>query len=238
MRIVLIGGTIEALLLSIELSSEHDVFIVELEAEIGLPVHHPGRILDPSWLHDYFTEEQISFLELKANEDGWGCRWDWVMKHLAANAARQDVLFLTRTRIQSCTEDERTYLLELTSSERSTPTHMVVDRIVVMTNPSTAAPGGRSHHLTPSTPPAFPSSERTEWFGGTVLSGDVDETTNADLILSRGDGMTELWWSTPHSWVPSHGYLEQCRVLLPTNKTELSLDSVLSRVRDYLIEFV
>ncbi len=238
MRIVLIGGTIEALLLSIELSSEHAVFIVELEAEIGLPVHHPGRILDPSWLPDYLTEEQISFLELKANEDGWGCRWDWVMKHFAANAARQNVSFLTRTRVQSCTEHDGSYLLEFTSSERMTPTHMVVDRVVLMTNPSTAAPGGRSHQLSPFSPPTFPSPETTEWFGGTVLSGDVDATIQADLILSRGDGMTELWWSTPHSWVPSHGYLEQCRIFLPTKKTELSLDSVMSRVRDYHTEFV
>ena len=46
-RVVLIGGSIEALLLSIELSSQHDITIIELEAEIGLPVQHPGRIMDP-----------------------------------------------------------------------------------------------------------------------------------------------------------------------------------------------
>ena len=238
MRVVLIGGTIEALLLSIELSSKHDVFIVELEAEIGLPVQHPGRILDPSWLDDYFTNEQISFLELKENEDGWGCRWDWVMKHLAANAARRDVTFLTRTRIQSCAQHDSTYVLELTSSERATPTHMVADRVVLMTNPTTGAPGGRSHCLTPSIPPQFSHLKTTEWFGGTVLSADVEEETGADLILSRGDGMTELWWSSSCSWVPSHGYLEQCTVLLSVEKIELSLDAVMSRVRDFLLEFV
>ena len=47
-HVVLIGGSIEALLLSIELSSQHNVTIVELEAEIGLPVQHPGRIINPS----------------------------------------------------------------------------------------------------------------------------------------------------------------------------------------------
>ena len=35
MNIVLIGGSIEALLLSLELVNEHNVSIVELEAEIG-----------------------------------------------------------------------------------------------------------------------------------------------------------------------------------------------------------
>ena len=237
MRVVLVGGSIEALLLSIELSSQHEVTIVELEAEIGLPIQHPGRILNPSNLHQYLTPDQISFLELKENEDGWGCRWDWVMKHFAAVAARRNVSFLTRTRIQSCTKHDDTYILELTSSERTTPTHMVADRAVLMTA-QTGTPGGRAHHLSPSRPNEFPSLETTEWFGGTVLSADVDEATGAELILNRGDGMTELWWSTSSSWVPPRGYLEQCRVHLPSLKSELSLDSVMSRVRDFLTEFV
>ena len=237
MRVVLVGGSIEALLLSIELSSQHDVSIIELEAEIGLPVQHPGRILNPSELQPYLTTDQISFLELKENEDGWGCRWDWVMKHFAAVAARQNVSFFTRTRIQSCTEHDNTYVLELTSSERTTPTHMVADRVVLMPG-QTGSPGGRAHHLAPSRPPEFPSPETTEWFGGTVLTGDVDGTTGADLKLARGDGMTELWWSTSSSWVPQRGYLEQCRVHLPSMKSELSLDSVMSRVRDFLTKFV
>ena len=236
-RVVLIGGSIEALLLSIELTPQHDVTIIELEAEIGLPVQHPGRILNPSILQPYLTTDQISFLEMKENEDGWGCRWDWVMKHFAAVAARQNVSFFTRTRIQSCTEHDNTYVLELTSSERTTPTHMIADRVVLMPG-QTGAPGGRSHHLSPSQPSGFPSLETTEWFGGTVLSGDADATTGADLMLARGDGMTELWWSTSSSWVPQHGYLEQCRVQLPCEKSELSLDSVMSRVRDFLTEFV
>lgn len=236
-RVVLIGGSIEALLLSIELSSQHDVTIIELEAEIGLPVQHPGRILDPLKLQHYLTDDQISFLELKENNDGWGCRWDWVMKHFAAVAARQQVSFFTRTRIQSCTEHDNTYVLELTSSERTTPTHMVADRVVLMTGQS-GAPGGRVHHLSPSRPSEFPSPELTEWFGGTVLSEDADATTGADLMLARGDGMTELWWSTSSSWMPQRGYLEQCRVNLPSKKSELSLDSVMSRVRDFLTEFV
>ena len=72
MDVVLIGGSIEALLLSLELVSDHNVSIVELEAEIGLPVQHPGRIIDRASIANLFTDEQQSFLELKENEDGWG----------------------------------------------------------------------------------------------------------------------------------------------------------------------
>ena len=237
MDIVLVGGSIEALLLSLEVINDHNVSIVELEAEIGLPVHHPGRIIDLACLDGFFTDQQQSFLELKKNEDGWGCRWEWVMKHTAAIAARRGVSFLTRTRIRSCTQHDASYVLELTSTERTTPTHIIADRVVLMNPPSTA-PGGRDHHLLPSSPLAFPSPHFTEWFGGTVLSTDVRNDVGADLVLERSDGTTELWWSTTPSWTPPRGFLEQCRVRLPKDTAKLSLDSVMSRVRDFAIDFL
>ena len=237
MDIVLVGGSIEALLLSLEVVNDHNVSIVELEAEIGLPVHHPGRIIDLACLDGFFTDQQQSFLELKENEDGWGCRWEWVMKHTAAMAARRGVSFLTRTRIRSCTQHDASYVLELTSTERTTPTHIVADRVVLM-NPPLTAPGGRDHHLLPSSPPAFPSPHLTEWFGGTVLSTDVRNDVGADLVLERSDGTTELWWSTTPSWTPPQGFLEQCRVRLPKDTAKLSLDSVMSRVRDFATDFL
>ena len=83
MNIVLVGGTLEALLLSAELIKDHDVSIIEIEAEIGLPVHHPGRVIDRSLLDQYMDSEQQSFLKLKTNEQGWGCRWEWIVKHVA-----------------------------------------------------------------------------------------------------------------------------------------------------------
>lgn len=237
MDIVLIGGSIEALLLSIELVNEHNISIVELEAEIGLPAHHPGRIVDLKSLDGFFTDQQQSFLELKENQDGWGCRWEWVMKHTAAIAARRGVSFLTRTRIRSCTRHDASYVLELTSTERTTPTHIVADRVVLMSQPSTA-PGGRDHTLLPSTPLAFPSPQLIEWFGGTVLTTDVRNDVGADLVLKRNDGTTELWWSTTPPWTPPRGFLEQCRVRLPEDTAKLSLDSVMSRSRDFAADFL
>ena len=236
--VVLVGGSIEALLLSLELVSDHNVSIVELEAEIGLPVQHPGRIIDRASIANLFTDEQQSFLELKENEDGWGCRWEWVMKHTAANAARRGVNFLTRTRIRSCTQHDATYVLELTSTERTTPTHIAADRVVLMRHPSKTAPGGRDHTFLPSPPPTFPSPQLTEWFGGTVLTADAHTDVGADLVLERKDATTELWWSTPTSWSPPQGFLEQCRVHLPKDTAELSLDSVMSRVRDFVPHFL
>ena len=236
--IVLIGGSIEALLLSLELVNDHNVSIVELEAEIGLPAHHPGRIVEPKLLDGFFTNQQQSFLELKENQDGWGCRWEWVMKHTAAIAARRGVSFLTRTRIRSCTQHDASYVLELTSTERTTPTHIVADRVVLMNHHSMTAPGGRNHNLLPSSPLAFPSPRLADWFGGTVLTADVRHDVGADLVLERNDGTAELWWSTTPSWTPPRGFLEQCRVRLPKDTAKLSLDSVMSRARDFAVDFL
>ena len=64
-------------------------------------LRHPGRVIDVQKLSNFFSAESIDFLSLQHNEHGWGCRWEWVSKHLAAKAARNNVTFLTRTRILS-----------------------------------------------------------------------------------------------------------------------------------------
>ena len=64
LRIALIGGTIEALVLAHHLVEKNDVIIIEMEAELGLPVNHPGRVVDQNLLDTYFTSEQQTFLSL------------------------------------------------------------------------------------------------------------------------------------------------------------------------------
>ena len=44
MDIVLIGGTIEALLVADHYCKDHAVSIIEIEAEVGLPSVHPGPV--------------------------------------------------------------------------------------------------------------------------------------------------------------------------------------------------
>ena len=49
------------------LQGEHHVIIIELEAELGLPVMHPGRVVN-RLLNEYMTDEQQNFLLLSENE--------------------------------------------------------------------------------------------------------------------------------------------------------------------------
>ncbi len=234
MDIVLIGGTIESLLVAEFYAQKHNVFVLEMEAELGLPALHPGRVMNVELLQSYFTKEQQSFLSLFANAHGWGCRWDWVLKHLAANVARQGVQFLTRTRILSSTKHHEKILLELTSSERDKPVELFADRLILFSETSPSGPGGKTHCLEPFFPEKFDTIPTITWFGGTILTTDLTTLTSADLQIQRGDGMTELWWRDSPTWVPPHGFIEQCRCELSPDISHLSFDSVVSRVHEFV----
>ena len=234
MNVVLVGGTVEALVLAHHLSSDHTVFLVEIEAELGLPVTHPGRIYDRSILKEYITKEQESFLLLTKNPQGWGCRWDWLLKHLAANVARNGVNCYTRTRILSCSKQGEQYSLELTSGERDLPTHLIADRVIVMQRAENIHPGRRHHRLVPDQPEIFPQEDGVEWKGGTLLTADAKAAPHTDLHLNRGDGMTELWWKGDLTWYPSRGFFESSTTVLHANSDELAFDSVVARVLSFL----
>ena len=234
MNIALIGGTIESLLVAEHYSHQHTVYVIEIDAEIGLPAVHPGRIMDLDTVRAYFSKSQLDFLALHANPNGWGCRWDWVLKHLAANVAREGVQFLTRTRILSSTFQDKKIHLQLSSSERAKPMELVVDRIINFSKLSTIGEGGKKHFTQPHAPEEFQALTGVSWFGGTVLSKDVIDSSTADLQIQRGDGMTELWWMNKPEWKPPHGFIEQCSAVLSPDVSELSFDSVVARVREFL----
>ena len=234
MNVVLVGGTVEALVLAHHLSTEHRVFLLEIEAELGLPVMHPGRVLDPDMLNAYMTEEQKSFLLLTENPQGWGCRWDWLLKHLAANVARKGVSCYTRTRILSCSKQGEQYSLELTSGERDLPTHLIADRVIMMHQTPNVHPGRRHHHFLPDQPEIFPQQNGVVWNSGTLLTDDAKAAPHTDLHLNRGDGMTELWWKGELNWHPPRGFFESSTTVLHTNPDELSFDSVVVRVLHFL----
>lgn len=238
MNIALIGGTIESLLVAEHFSRDHKVYVIEIDAEIGLPAVHPGRATDIDTLGSYFSESQLNFLALHENPDGWGCRWDWILKHLAANAARAGVEFLTRTRILSSTLSENKILLQLSSSERDKPIQLAVERLISFSASSSIGTGGKTHSTQPHEPELFHALPSVTWFGGTVLSKDASDSTGAELQIKRGDGMTELWWKKKPTWNPPHGFIEQCSSELSPDSSDLSFDSVVSRVRAFLHQSV
>lgn len=232
-HLVLIGTSLDALLLADRLASDHTITMIEIEAEIGMPVHHPGRFLDKTQCSAYFTEQQQEFFALKQNPDGWGCRWEWVLKFLSHRVAAKGVTCLIRTRVLDASSDESGHVLHLSENERNQPSTLMADLVIdCSTNEKT--PGLRKHNLEAANILPYTYGELALWHGMIVLQSDLHEPSGAVLTLGRADGLTELWWNHEPEWTPTNGALEQCETYLPSSERELSFDAAVARTSGFI----
>ena len=239
MKIGLIGGTLESLLLALELQKEeHQIHIFEIEAEIGLPVQYPGYVENMTLFSEYFTEEQQRFLTLCSNPIGWAFRTEWVVKFLAHQAVALGVHCLPRTRILGCQSSPDGVEIQLSSNERDFPSNLHVDLLIDFTYPSASKPGHLEHRVPSECALPYTTDSSTPWFGGLVLQSDLMEGTNALLELRRSDGVAELWWPTKPGWVPQHGFLETYEASLQERPEQLSFDAAVRRARSFVAHVV
>jgi hypothetical protein len=239
MHILLLGASLDSLLLSLHLQSKgHLVTIVEIEAEVGLPLHHPGRIINIDLVSDYFSNNQIEFLSLQENEDGWGCRWEWVLKHMAHRVVQQNVTCMLRTRVLNIGSNGDGFHVTVSSNERDLPTEFTVDHIINMQPKGYQTPGNRSHEYPPSFVQEYPYPNVEPWVGGIVLSSTLQQHVEADLLLKHADGLAELWWKGTPSWTPPNGFIETCELHLPSDIDEVSFDAVVRRVASFAQDIV
>lgn len=238
MKIGIIGGSLQGILLSIQLASEHEITVFELDAEIGTPAWHPGYIVNPDLLSTFLTEEQRSFLMLKQCKDGWGMRWEWLMKHLTIIAAQRGVSLRTRTRIQQTTEDGEYIVVETSSNETSQPSTFTFNHLIDAQTPH-QKPGRLNHTLHQNHTTQYPFEESIPWFGGILSNHHLPKTTPLvpELILPRSDNLTELWWNTENYWIPEEGYIEEIRISLPKDKSMISFDAMYQKTTEFLQKF-
>jgi hypothetical protein len=234
MRIALIGANVDALLLALKLDDQgHDVTVIEIEAEIGLPVDAPGRAIDRALLNQYFSQPQQAFLALKENQQGWGCRWEWVIKHLSHAVAHRSISCYTRTRILKMEPFDAGHCLHVQSTERSLPTELTVDHVILVREAGDRSPGRRQHQLSDAVH-RFHQTPMALWSGGLVVVADtVTNPPDASLVLERADGLAELWWDLPSEWTPARGFIETYRSWLPSDLQELSFDAAVHRVASF-----
>jgi flavin-dependent dehydrogenase len=236
MKMVVLGSSLEGLLLCYELAKQHhDVMLIDLEAEIGMPVQHPGRVVDREILTNYFSEEEQNFLALYSNTDGWGCRWEWVLKFLSHRVAREGVQCYTRTRVLKIEKHENEVKITLSSHERQQPETIHVDTVINMLADTKSGPGARQHVLGPMTPTVFPLPPQSRWFGETRLVRVEDrETNDAIFQLRRGDALVEYWWNHRPSGADIGDAIERCEVVLPLDPDEVSFDAAVRRVQRFI----
>ena len=235
MDVCIIGGSLEALLLALHYQEKGTVSIFEIDAELGLPISHPGRVLNPSIFNQYFSTHQIEFLKLSSNPDGWGCRWEWVMKHMTSVAASKGVNIYPRTRVLGMVQQGETIRVSTTKNERHQPTEFDAD-LIISTRETLGKPGRLQHVVDESLVISFTNQEYVQWFGGTLLTLHHPHPSmpKPALTLSRSDGQTEVWWKGKCPWNPPTGYLETCSGFLPSIVDDLSFDAIAQRVDDFI----
>ena len=80
--IVIVGGSIEGLILSILCAKEHNVTIIDIHPEIGFPCVIPGWVERLESLQKYLGEGEISHLKILQNSNGFALRGEWLFKIL------------------------------------------------------------------------------------------------------------------------------------------------------------
>lgn len=235
MNIGIIGGSLEGILLSLQLASNHQITVFELDAEIGTPAWHPGYIVNPDLLDAFLTKEQRSFLMLEECADGWGMRWEWLMKHLTILAAQRGVSLRTRTRILHSTRDGECIVVETSSNETSQASVFSFD-LLINTQNSNQKPGGLQHLINLNHTTQYPFEDSISWFGGILSQHHLPSPVplSPELILPRSDNLTELWWNSDEHWTPKQGYIEEIRISLPKDKSKVSFDAMYQKTTEFL----
>ena len=240
MHILILGATLEGLLSSLELHQQgHRISLVDLEAEFGMPTNHPGRVLEIDKLKNMLSPSEIAFLNFHQNEDGWGFRFEWLMKFLGAQCAKVGIECYLRTRLISITRQEEQLYAQLSNNERTIPAELLVDTVIDCTQKETAYPGHLSHQFDPNLVSRLSGPSTCKWVGGLALREDVEnQSPKSELLLERADGLVELWWLRQANWQPRTGFLEKMTAHLPPDKEEVSFDAVQIKVKSFLSTIV
>jgi hypothetical protein len=209
-RILCVGGSVANLIAAYNLSQQHDVTLIELHAEIGMPSCQPGFIANLKKLEPYMTEEQMEFLHPHPNESGFGLRSEWMTKLLALNAAQQGVNIHTRTRIINISYDTDGYHVHHQGAGPNSKETLHFDTIIDASTHVPEAPGSLQHQIDEHierTSPDF--GIVATWFGGTALTTDCNVLPESAWKFDRAEGLSEVWFEGDPPWTPHHGWIEQ-----------------------------
>lgn len=210
---------------ALELCSEYEITILELNAEIGLPSTSPGYIHDLKLLKTYLDSNQIEFLQPYSIAQGYTLRSEWVLKHLGSIAAKKGVNVLTRTRISECYTSPTGFTVEYTGAGLKESGQIECEHLIDDRQWTYSAPGSKQHNLGGLNGTFRPDfGEFIRIHGGTSLSSDCMSLPEQVYSLPRHEGLTEVWQENPE-WNPQHGWIETIECFLPRELAKRSIDA-------------
>lgn len=221
---------------ALELCSEYEITILELNAEIGLPSTSPGYIHDLKLLKTYLDSSQIEFLQPYSIAQGYTLRSEWVLKHLGSIAAKKGVNVLTRTRISECYTSPTGFTVEYTGAGLKESGQIECEHLIDDRQWTYSAPGSKQHNLGGLNGTFRPDfGEFIRIHGGTSISSDCTSLPEQVYSLPRQEGLTEVWQENPE-WNPQHGWIETIECFLPRELAKRSIDAQIIEGRSIAVK--
>ena len=223
--IVIVGGSIEGLILSILCAPNHNVTLIDIHPEIGFPCVIPGWVEKREILQKYLVDEEITHLKFLQNPNGFALRGEWLFKILTIKAAQLGVRILLRCRVTKVEHSSTKTTISTVGGNNNRDGTINCDKMFDLTEYTAQAPGKLQHTMTKSQDRLNPKQSFHHW-GGLALSGEIQNTIiEPKLQLMRDDGLCEFWYDEKPTWQPKTGWIEIVQNTIPKALGEMSIDN-------------
>ena len=223
--IVIVGGSIEGLILSILSAPEHNVTLIDIHPEIGFPCVIPGWLERRESLQSYLGDDEITHLKILQNKNGFALRGEWLFKILTIKAAQLGVRILLRCRVTKVESSSTKTTISTIGGNNNGDGIIICDKMFDLTDYTAPAPGKLQHTMIESQDSSNSKQSFHHW-GGIALSGERQNTTvESKLQLIRDDGLCEFWYDHKPTWKPKTGWIETMQNTIPKALKDMSIDN-------------
>jgi hypothetical protein len=206
--ITITGGGLIGLFCADILSSNHDVTIIEINAEIGFPANFPGIIKQNNNLSKLLDSEELSNLYIFDNNNQINFRTEWFVKLLSHKLAKNKVDIIHRTRIESTSINKKQLNLELKGSD-SNKKYLITDKLLNFSDSLILGPKGQIHTIDDNLDQIInPKIPTKQFFVRTCLRNNISNLNNSKLVIERSDGLAEVWYEIGEKQTPKQGWIE------------------------------
>ena len=225
---MIVGGSIEGLILSILSAKNHNVTLIDIHPELGFPCSIPGWLEKKETLQTYLTDSQINQLNIFQNNNGFAVSGEWLFKLLTIKAVHAGVNVLLRCRVTNVEHLDKQITIQYAGGINGGSGEIICNQMFDLTDYCAKSPGNLQHSFTKTTTKSSKKIMPHKW-GGIALSKDChDHKLQPILQFFRNDDLCELWFQQKPTWTPSSGWLETMINTTPSPLIELSIDNSIS----------
>ena len=236
--ITIAGGGLIGLFCADILSKDHNVVIIEINAEIGFPANFPGIISDKLNLERILDTNNLSKIYQYKENNHVNFRTEWFVKLLCYKLTKNNVVIHHRTKIEKLSISNDRINLILKGTELKNQLYET-DYLIDLSSSSIMGPSNQNHNITIiSNRIIKPQIITKEFFVGTCLLNDNDKSTPFELLVQRSDGLVEIWYQYGNQLMPSKGWIESKILNAYFNKKIMIVDDYYNKAKSIINSMV